>query len=236
MSAIALLIPAAGRSERVGYDTNKLLLPIGGKTVLHRTLQAFKGIDAIRELILIYGEQTREAVLAEAGSGEHAFLHIKAVAGAERRQDSVANGLAAVSDECDTIMIHDAARPFVHQTSIQAAIDTCQQVGAASVGIPCRDTIKRVLEENFVERTEDRTVLWQTQTPQIFDKTVLVDAIEYARTHRIQTNDEAELVERMGQNVQMVLGSPRNIKITTPDDLAIAQALAAVDMPGPADA
>jgi 2-C-methyl-D-erythritol 4-phosphate cytidylyltransferase len=142
------------------------------------------------------------------------------VPGGRRRQDSVREGLKAGG--CDWVVVHDGARPLVTPQLIEAGLAAAQETGAAVCALPAQDTVKRVDEEGRVVRTLDRRRLWLVQTPQVFRYDMLLDAHERSRQ---PATDDAALVERLGQEVRVFPGSPRNLKVTTPDDLALAEAL-----------
>lgn len=145
--------------------------------------------------------------------------------GGQRRQDSCLNGLNALPSSADIVLIHDAARPFVRQGLITALIRKAQAKGAAIPGVPVKNTIKRVSGRTlFVDKTLERSLLWEIQTPQAFRKDLILAA--YEKSANIDATDDAMLVERLKKRVSIVPGSYDNIKITTPDDLILAEAIA----------
>jgi 2-C-methyl-D-erythritol 4-phosphate cytidylyltransferase len=155
------------------------------------------------------------------------------VLGGKRRQDSVDKGLKAVSKEADWVLIHDGVRPFINKELISSVIKEAKKAGAAIVGVPVKATIKKLKTQSLklktkfvVEKTLNRDNLWEIQTPQVFKKDLILKA--YKRFGNINVTDDAMLVEKMGIKPRVVLGSYNNIKITTPEDLVIAKAIAKI--------
>ena len=149
---------------------------------------------------------------------------IKVVAGGEERQDSVYNGLKALPEEADLVIIHDGARPFVTPVIIEAAIRQARKRGATVVGVPVKDTIKRVKPKSLtVNKTVDRDEIWVAQTPQVFKKDLIM--LAYQKYGREKVTDDAMLVEKLGKPVEMLMGSYLNLKVTSPDDLVLAEAI-----------
>jgi len=149
---------------------------------------------------------------------------IKVVSGSEERQDSVYNGLKALPDEADLVIIHDGARPFVTSVVIEAAIRQARKKGAIVVGVPVKDTIKRVKPKSLtVNKTVDRDEIWAAQTPQVFKKDLIM--LAYQKYGMEKVTDDAMLVEKLGKPVEMLMGSYLNLKVTSPDDLVLAEAI-----------
>jgi len=151
---------------------------------------------------------------------------VTVVAGGAERQDSVANGLAAVADDVEIVLIHDGVRPFIRRDVIQRLIETARDKGACVVAMPLKETIKRVDENMCVAETVDRSVLWGAQTPQVFRFDIIREAFEKAMREGFYGTDDTVLVERLGHSVSIVEGDYHNIKITTTEDLVIAEAIA----------
>jgi 2-C-methyl-D-erythritol 4-phosphate cytidylyltransferase/2-C-methyl-D-erythritol 2,4-cyclodiphosphate synthase len=220
----AVLIAAGGLGSRMNAGTNKLMMPLCGKPVLARTLAVFDGIPGVRQIAVVLHPaliETVEKMLPEWGITTPVTL----VAGGATRQESVYIGLRALPEDTEIVAIHDGARPLVTRDIVQRTLDAAQEHGAAAAGIPVRDTLKRVGAENRIEATLDRNGLWQVQTPQVFRYDRILDAHRQAATNGWECTDDASIIERMGGKVVMVAGSPRNIKITTPEDLDMAQRL-----------
>jgi len=216
-----------------------VFLDLGGVPIIFRTLTAFAGVSGIVERIVVLAAEVCEQLPGELQRAFAALAGVRPVAGGDRRQDSVRNGLAAAagSDGAALVCIHDAARPFVDGRTIDAVLTAAARHGAATAAIPAVDTLKRATPapggdtdgptDRFVADTLDRRNVWCTQTPQAFRIDVLRDAHDRAEAEGIDATDDAMLVERCGHPVALVPSSPRNFKITTPDDLALARALAA---------
>jgi 2-C-methyl-D-erythritol 4-phosphate cytidylyltransferase len=221
----AALIPAAGRGQRMGLNIEKQFLPLRGKPLLAYTVARFEATPSIDRIVVIVppGRETlyyREIV--EFG-GMRKVTHV--VAGAETRQRSVTVGFRCLDDDVDVVVIHDGARPFVTPALIQAAINAAVQDGSAVAAIPESDTLKRVSRDGTVIETVDRRNLWRAQTPQAFRHAILQRALAYAAQHSLDATDEASLVESLSWPVRIIPGSPWNFKITSPDDLLLAELL-----------
>lgn len=217
-----LLIPAAGMGARLGANAPKALVDLAGKPLLVHTLHRFVATGHADDCIITVpdgSEKLFAACLSEAYPG----LHFALVRGGAQRQDSVANGLNALRLETDIVMIHDAARPFVPSESIRASIEAAAEFGAATVAIPAIDTILVCDAEQFLADTPDRATLWACQTPQSFRVDVIRAAHAAATRDGFAGTDDASLVRRLGGRVKLVMGSPLNFKITTPQDLALAR-------------
>ncbi len=223
MSTIAL-IPAAGMGKRMGAGMNKQYLQVGGMPILARTVAVFEQADFVDAIYIISPEDEilycqREVVAA------HGFTKVKAVvAGGAERQHSVLNGLrAAAADDDDLVLIHDGVRPFVPLHVLQRALDVARTTDGALVAVPAKDTIK-VVENGIIRATPPRETLWLAQTPQAFRYGIIRAAHEIAEAEGFLGTDDASLVERLGKEIHIVLGDYRNIKITTPEDLVLAEA------------
>jgi 2-C-methyl-D-erythritol 4-phosphate cytidylyltransferase len=221
----AALIPAAGRGQRMGLDIEKQFLQLRGKLLLAHTLAQFEITPDIDRIVVIVPEG-REAFCYQEivePEGLRKVTHI--VAGADTRQLSVMAGFRCLDGDVDIVVIHDGARPFVTPSMIRAAIDAARQNGSAVAAIPESDTLKRVSGEGTVIETVDRRNLWRAQTPQAFRRPILQRALAYAAQYNIDATDEASLVESLSWPVRIFLGSVWNFKITSPDDLMLAELL-----------
>lgn len=224
-SVISVVIAAAGKGSRMGLQQNKQYTEILGKPVLARTIQVFEDFSVVDEIIVTVGEAEVE-YCSENIVGKYGFSKVKAVAaGGTSRQKSVYNGLQRVSDDCSIVLIHDGARPFIDSGSISACIDAAKESGAACAAVPVKDTIKRAGKEGFVNETIDRSGLWSIQTPQAFHYRLIMDAHSKAGIEGFDGTDDAVLVERLGHRVRLVMCSYFNIKITTKEDLIIAESI-----------
>jgi 2-C-methyl-D-erythritol 4-phosphate cytidylyltransferase len=226
---VAALIPAAGSGRRMGCGVEKQFLQLGGKPLLAHTLARFEATAAITRIVIIVPpgreKYCRQEIVQPAGFRK--VSHI--VAGAETRQRSVTEGFRCLSGDVDVVVVHDGARPFVTPTLIQAAIAAAARDGSAIVAIPESDTLKRVAADGTVVETLDRRYLWRAQTPQAFRREILRDALVHAERHHLDATDEAALVECLPHPVRIISGSTWNFKITSPDDLRLAELLLADD-------
>jgi 2-C-methyl-D-erythritol 4-phosphate cytidylyltransferase/2-C-methyl-D-erythritol 2,4-cyclodiphosphate synthase len=231
---VTAIIAAGGRGQRFGGALPKQLLTIGGRTVLERSVAAFVSHPSVHELVValpaeLAGNPPSYLTAAEPGSKT-----IRIVSGGGRRQDSVANAFRVISDRTDVIVIHDAARPFASADLISRTIAAAAEGGAAVAAVQARDTVKRTdpagadrpaEARRYVRETVPRETIYLAQTPQAFSRDVLRDALALGETGGDAT-DEASLAERAGHRVRIVDGEASNIKITTPEDLPMAEAIA----------
>jgi len=218
MDGVTAIIIAAGEGRRFGLAKQFALLK--GKTVLDWCLERFERHDAVDDIILVLGEEHPSQ------DYPRRYKKVASVArGGDRRQDSVYSGLCCVDDlKTPIVLVHDGVRPLVGEDLIGRVIERASEKGAVVPVIPLEDTIKRV-EGDRVIRTEDRRLLFRSQTPQGFSCSLLKKAFIRAREEGFYGTDEASLVERMGREVFVIQGDPKNIKITTQDDLSVAEAL-----------
>ena len=215
------IIAAGGRGVRHGGARPKQFLSLGGRPILQRSVEAFLSCDRIAEIVV--------ALPPAEGTSVPDYLRnrtkpLEIVEGGDRRQDSVANAFARVSAAADVVVIHDAARPLVSSDLIGRTVDAAAQYGAAIAALPSTDTVKRSDADRFIVETIPRNEIFLAQTPQAFRVDVLRDALALAASSGDAT-DEAMLAERAGHRVHLVDGDPRNLKITTADDLATAERL-----------
>jgi len=238
---VVVIIPAAGLGTRMapmpvgnkGKPKNTLpskqFTELGGTPVLIRTLRKFASVDAVSEIWIALRENEIEGFRARLGSEAKDVLKkkVELVAGGEHRQQSVENALNAVAAAADDIvLVHDAVRPFVTREIIQEVIEAALKYGAAIAGLPAVDTVKQVertAEGALIKATIPRAGIVMAQTPQGFQYGVIKKAFDEASADGFLGTDEASLVERSGHDVAVVMGSPRNIKITTPADMELAE-------------
>lgn len=213
----AAIILGAGAGTRMKADKSKLLLEINGKTVLERTVETFSKIKEINEIIVVCRESdldSFENVLSP--------YNVSYCFGGETRQQSVMNAVETI-DECDYLLIHDGARPLITEKEITDTLTSAIQNGAAAVGVMVKDTIK-VIDSNYqIVSTPDRSSLVSIRTPQIFEFKMYVDAVEKAKADGKGFTDDCQLIEYFGKPVFTVIGDYGNIKITTPEDLPMAE-------------
>ncbi|HEV8715277.1 MAG TPA: 2-C-methyl-D-erythritol 4-phosphate cytidylyltransferase [Candidatus Binatia bacterium] len=216
---------AAGKGERMGASLPKPFLAVAGVPLLIHTVRSLLRSSLITKLIIVVAAE-REDLLRNLLTVHGPFsVPVCLVHGGPERQDSVRLGLAALDPECEIVVIHDAARPFITTAIIDRSIAAAAEVGGALVAIPARDTIKRVEENGTVLATVPRQNLWLAQTPQTFRVPLIREAHARALSEGVGATDDAALLERMGGQVKVVLGDPLNFKITTPHDLRLAEAL-----------
>lgn len=198
---------------------SKLLLKINGKTVLERSVNAFLNISDVDEVIVVAREKDIPA-FSDILTDER----VSFVIGGDTRQQSVMNAVDMI-DECELIIIHDGARPLIKSVDIENTIRAAKENKAAAVGVFVKDTVKVVDKNGFVVSTPDRSTLFAVQTPQIFDFELYKNAAKNARENGLDFTDDCQLVESINQKVKTVAGSYSNIKITTPDDIVLAENL-----------
>ena len=221
---VSALIAAGGRGHRFGTAQPKQFLSLGGRSILERSVDAFRNCDVIDDLVVAVPPEVAEDPPASLLAGAKP---IEIVAGGARRRDSVAHAFARVVDRADIVVIHDAARPFVTDETIKRTVAAAAASGAAIAAIAAHDTVKRAGANRVVMATLPREEIYLAQTPQAFRTSVLKDALARAG----DATDEAMLAEQAGHAVQIVEGDPRNLKITTPADLAMAERLLGLSSP-----
>jgi 2-C-methyl-D-erythritol 4-phosphate cytidylyltransferase len=224
MKTVAI-IPAAGSSKRMQNNISKQYLLLEGTPVLARTLEIFQRSPGIDEIFLIVPR----------ADIDYAHKHIvnryaiskvsNILAGGKERQDSVRNGIDALGNDHDIVVIHDGVRPFISEELVHSAILGASKAKAVTVGVPVKDTVKSIDYHGIVVETLDRNHLWLTQTPQAFERDIIKKAYEVAYRDNYYGTDDASLVERIGIKVMMIRGSYDNIKITTKDDIMLAEIL-----------
>ncbi len=222
---VNVVMVAAGKGTRLQSELPKPFLSVAGRPILVHTLRRFAPLEAVRRVIVVVAAE-REALCQEVLHTHGPWPQpISVVHGGADRQDSVRHGLAALETQCEIVVIHDAARPFISVEAIQRSIAAAAEAGSAVVAAPVRDTIKRAGTQHSVRETVSRHDLWLAQTPQTFRVAVIRAAHHWAQQQGITGTDDATLVEQMGRPVRLVPGDALNFKITTPDDLALAQAV-----------
>lgn len=228
MPRIVAILPAAGLGTRMGVESPKQFRLLGGVPVVLFTLRRLAACPLISEFLIATRADDAEA-LSERVAAERLERPVRVLRGGDTRQQSVANALAVLPQDAELILVHDAVRPLVTRDQVERVITEARQRGAAILGIPAMDTVKEVkrasLPEDVALITEtiprERVVL--AQTPQVFRAALLLEAFERAAAEGATASDEAALVERLGHAVYVVLGSERNLKITRPGDLEVAE-------------
>ncbi len=221
---ISCIVAAAGKGSRMQAELNKIFLEYDGKPILAHTLTVLENNPLIDEIIIVTSECDMLACQDIAREFDISKVTTITKGGAER-QDSVRNALAQVSDDAEIVLIHDAARPLVTQTVIEQVVADVIECGAAAPGVPCKQTIKERDEKGMICGTPDRSRLYEIQTPQGFRRELICHAHENALAQHLNGTDDCYLVEQLGAKVKISQGDYRNIKITTPEDLFIAECL-----------
>ncbi|MEK7306513.1 MAG: 2-C-methyl-D-erythritol 4-phosphate cytidylyltransferase [Nitrospirota bacterium] len=219
---VTALIPSAGIGKRMGTERPKQFLTINGLPMLVYTLKVFDVLPEVDEIILIV-HKGDEGYCEKIIEGCKLKKVLKIVFGGKTRQESVYNGLKEVSDETGIVVIHDAVRPFVTPEIIRKSIKTARYSDGAVAAIPVRDTMKYAGDKGIIERTVSRSNLWLAQTPQTFRLEIIKEAYHRAYLDNFSATDDSSLVERIGYKVKVIEGSYSNIKITTPEDIILAQ-------------
>lgn len=225
------VIPAAGLGKRFSHEKKKTFYAISGKPVIIHVLETFQRCDKIDEIIPVFKED--ELLFGSELIEQYGITKVKRIVpGGRERQDSVYNGIKVLDENVSVVVIHDGVRPLIETGIIENAITELKNCDGVIVAVPVKDTIKEQSQapgsltgELSVKRTLDRRVLWSVQTPQVFLRTKIQEAHEKASAEGHYATDDAALIERYGGKVKIVTGSYRNIKITTPEDTAIAEAL-----------
>ncbi|MEK6655570.1 MAG: 2-C-methyl-D-erythritol 4-phosphate cytidylyltransferase [Thermodesulfobacteriota bacterium] len=224
MKTVAI-IPAGGSGRRMGSGIPKQYLLLGGIPVLVHTLQVFQSSPVVDEIFLVVPEgdipEVRNAIVGRYNLFKVSLI----VAGGAERQDSVRNALAHLREEHGIVLVHDGVRSFVSGELIQRVVAAAEEDGAVAVGVRVKDSVKEVNSAGWVIKTVTREGLWLTQTPQAFRKPLILAAYERAAADGFCGTDDASLVERMGVPVRMIPGDYDNIKVTTPEDLTLGEAI-----------
>lgn len=223
---VVAVVPAAGAGTRLGGARPKQFLPLAGRPLLTRTLMVLETTPQIQAVVVVCppggDDETRRACVEPYGLAKVAAV----VPGGAQRQDSVAAGVAAAAGlGAQWLVVHDAARPLAKPELFARVLQAAARTGAAIAAVPAADTIKRAGSDDLAEATLDRSKLWLVQTPQVFERSLLQRALAQAAQDGYYATDEAGLVERLGGKVKLVMGSRDNLKVTTPEDMALAQGL-----------
>lgn len=223
-SFVSAIIVAAGGSVRMGIADSKQFIPLMGKPAIEYTLKAFESCYLIKEIVVVCREQDKERIRAIAD--ENGFSKVKTlVEGGASRAESVRNGINAASNKAEYFAIHDGARPLITVEEIERVVEAAFETGAATLGVPVKDTIKIVDGYNKIESTPLRSQLRAVHTPQVFEKELYRFALENAGDNMINFTDDCSLIEHMGGEVEVVKGNEENIKLTTPIDVVIAESI-----------
>lgn len=223
MNSLGILIPAAGKGERLEHEIPKPFIKIKDKSILRHTVTRLLDFEPVAELVVACPESHLNEARQLLGEISQKYsVRLTATKGGDSRQESVAKALEEL-DSADLAAVHDAVRPFVSLSHLRRCYQKACDVGAAILGVPVRDTIKVVKDDMSIENTPDRNKLWAAQTPQIFRTSLLKQALREAGQNQIKGTDDASLLEYMGEKVYIVEGSQQNFKITFPEDLERAR-------------
>lgn len=221
---VAAIIPAGGLGNRFGHAQCKQFLELGHWPVLAHTLSKFDQTAAVDQVVIVvprgYKTKVKRDIVKRFGIQKVDQI----VIGGQNRQESVYKGFMALREEVDLVIVHDAVRPLVRIKTIEDTITAARKHGAAIAAVPTRDTLKEVRNDGII-RTLDRSCVWQAQTPQVFERSLLARALAAARKDGFVGTDESSLLERLGLPVKVVHGAADNIKITLPEDMVLAESL-----------
>jgi 2-C-methyl-D-erythritol 4-phosphate cytidylyltransferase len=217
------IVLAAGLGLRFKSEVPKPLVEINSKAIIIYSLEILNNHPLVRGIIVTVNAKNSEGIISEI-KRYRINKAIWIIKGGIRRQDSVYNALKATSPKADLVLIHDAARPFIDARLVSRLITQASKTGSAIVGVPVKATIKRVKSRCIVEETLNRDNLWEIQTPQVFRRDLIFRA--YQKFRDLDATDDSMLIEKLGSRVSVVKGSYNNIKITTPEDLILAEGIA----------
>lgn len=220
---VTAIILAAGKGKRMLHSLPKHFIRLEDKPVLAYTLDAFEKCPDVNQVLIVSRSGEEEYCLKEVVEMYGYKKVLKIVIGGERRQDSVYNGIKELDEDTDIVIVHDGVRPFVSQKILSETIKLAMFADGVVTAVPVKDTIKEAGDDKTIRSTPDRSSLWYAQTPQVFKKRILEEAFIMAYGDRVSVTDESSLVERLGYKVKIVEGSPDNIKITTKEDLLLAE-------------
>lgn len=226
MMDTSVVIVCAGNSTRM-QGVNKILLPLGDRLVIGSAMTAFQQCESVSEIVIVAREQDIPEIRAEAERCGITKLAACTCGGATR-QESVINGIRCTSSENSMIAIHDGARPLVKPEHIEKTIKDARVFGGATLGVPVKDTIKMV-DDGLITDTPPRKALYITQTPQVFRRRLYLEGVDFALEHDLDFTDDCQLVEAIGGKICMTTGEYTNIKITTPEDIRIAEVILDID-------
>lgn len=216
---LAIVLLAGGKGKRMKSDIPKQFMPLLGRPVFLHSLDIFLNLEIVHSIVIIMDESYRQ---------EFEYLREKdsriiwADPGKER-QDSVYNGILKVPKDCKIVAVHDSARPLVTQEEVLQVIKDGREFGAAVLGVPMKATVKESIDGSFVTRTIPRSTLWEIHTPQVVSLEAILRGFDKVNTEKIEVTDDVSIIEALGEPVKLTLGEYTNIKLTTPDDFAVAE-------------
>lgn len=222
---ISAIIVAGGKGKRMGQKISKQYIRIGEKEIIARTIEVFQKSKCIDDIVLVVPESDSDFCKRDIVN-KYKFTKVKhVILGGRERQESVYNGLKYCNDETELVLIHDGVRPFVDDDIIKKSIEAARKIGACTAAVPVKDTIKVIGEDGLSVETPERSRLWAIQTPQTFKYELILEAHERAKKEGFNGTDDTMLVEHIGHKVGVIMGSYTNIKITTKEDIAFAEAI-----------
>lgn len=220
------IIVAAGEGKRMGKGVPKPYLLLSGRPLLLHTLARFADSHTVRKVIMVVaGEQIpmcQDLIRSDSKLGR---IECVFQSGGLKRQDSVGQGLTRLDPDCEVVVVHDGARPFIQPALIDRCVKVASQEGAVVVGVPVRNTVKIVSADRYIQETPRRESLWEIQTPQAFQRKIITEAYQRAEAEGAEATDDAMLAERLGVKVRVLEGKTTNMKITLPEDLLLGEAL-----------
>ncbi len=219
------IVVAAGKGMRMNDQRRKQYLMLCDRPIVGHTLLAIQSCNLIKRIILVVPAQDLDFCRQKILIPLKLYDQVQLVAGGEERQDSVFNGLQSIDDKEGLVVIHDGVRPFITADQLADCINEARETGACILGMPASETVKQADGFGCIAKTLDRAVLWLAQTPQVFDYKIINKAHQIARKTGYKASDDAVLVERLGYKVKIIPGAASNIKITTPEDLRMGEAI-----------
>nr|QBP34361.1 plastid 4-diphosphocytidyl-2C-methyl-D-erythritol synthase [Ulva prolifera] len=219
---VSVVLLAGGVGKRMGADIPKQYLDLCGRPIAAHSFHTFSTMPEVKEVVVVCGPDWRYIFEAQLNEMSNKKPVKYALPGAER-QDSVQNGFNEISADAALVAIHDSARPLVTVDDFRKCLDDADEHGAAVLGVPVKPTIKQVGADNMVELTLDRSKLWDVQTPQVIRPALLKEGFQAVEQENLQVTDDVSIIEAIGKPVKMTQGSYTNIKVTTPDDMSVAE-------------
>lgn len=220
--SVSVVLLAGGVGKRMGAPIPKQYLELRGKPIATYSLETFSKMPCIGEVVVVCEAEWRH-VFEECQERIGKVKDLKFAQPGAERQDSVCNGLQAISDSAELVAIHDSARPLIKINDTMKCILDAMEVGAAVLGVPVKPTIKEADENGMVVKTLKRSVLWEVQTPQVIRPKMLLDGFKLVKKNNLEVTDDVSIIEAMGNPVRITKGDYTNIKVTTPEDMMVAE-------------
>jgi 2-C-methyl-D-erythritol 4-phosphate cytidylyltransferase len=221
---VTVIIAAAGQGKRMARGINKAFIPLNNRPLLAYTLEAFETCSCIDAIIIVVGAEDMQQMQSIINTYGYRKIQDVVTGGAER-QHSIANALKKIAADTEIVLIHDGARPLITPKTIEEVLLAARETGAAIAAVPVKDTIKIANQAGFVVETPDLANLWAVQTPQGFRLDILEQAYRQATEEGVLATDDAGLVERIGVKIKLIMGDYHNLKITTSEDLIVAETI-----------